>query len=129
MVPAGGGASVRLCEQLCVRLQAWCCQQRCGRLLACQQHTCTEACHSGKPRPPHSFSALVGRSRSSVCVRVRPLSQSEPAELRVRPPEGGAAVRQPPLDLRAGESGLWFLWKPWRISNQVSINRSRQNKT
>lgn len=33
----------------CVRcLQAWSCQQQCGKLLPCKQHACTQPCHTGK---------------------------------------------------------------------------------
>ncbi|RVE60906.1 hypothetical protein OJAV_G00186070 [Oryzias javanicus] len=46
--------------------KAWCCQQRCGRLLACQQHTCSEPCHSEcAPCPRVSLQSCVcGRQKA-----------------------------------------------------------------
>uniref|UniRef100_A0A3P9IQX2 Nuclear transcription factor, X-box binding-like 1 n=1 Tax=Oryzias latipes TaxID=8090 RepID=A0A3P9IQX2_ORYLA len=46
--------------------KAWSCQQRCGRLLACQQHTCSEPCHSEcAPCPRVSLQSCVcGRQKA-----------------------------------------------------------------
>lgn len=102
-------------------LQAWSCQQPCGKLLLCKQHKCSQPCHTGTHTVSHTHTESCVKlhcdstqSRvscpkcppesppSPVCVRVRALSQSQRSEVCVRQREGREALRQPPLDLPAG---------------------------
>lgn len=102
-------------------LQAWSCQQPCGKLLLCKQHTCSQPCHTGTHTVSHTHTESCVKLRcdstqsrvscpkcppetppSPVCVRVCALSQSQRSEVCVRQREGREALRQPPLDLPAG---------------------------
>lgn len=84
-----------------VCLQAWSCQQKCGRVLPCRQHTCTMPCHTGAHCTGQfllGLSVFLFSSFQSclsfvlhVCVclcalaRVCPLPQGQRSEVRVRP--------------------------------------------
>ncbi|KAM6949219.1 NF-X1-type zinc finger protein NFXL1 [Aplochiton taeniatus] len=52
--------------------KAWACQQRCGKMLPCRQHTCTQPCHSGvcKPCPRVSVQRCVcgGQQKERECA-------------------------------------------------------------
>lgn len=59
--------------------QAWSCQQKCGRLLPCGQHSCTQPCHTGAHVTSHflfcrcvfvlhSFLSVTYLSSLCVCV-------------------------------------------------------------
>lgn len=40
-------------------LQAWSCQQPCGKLLLCKQHTCSQPCHTGTHTLSHTHTSCV----------------------------------------------------------------------
>uniref|UniRef100_A0A3Q2Y5T7 Nuclear transcription factor, X-box binding like 1 n=1 Tax=Hippocampus comes TaxID=109280 RepID=A0A3Q2Y5T7_HIPCM len=77
--------------------QAWTCQQPCGKLLPCRQHTCSQPCHSGKHTWSNQWRLFLFPIQSAwvfvcVCARVFPLSQSQRFFFPLRPGHASSRV-------------------------------------
>lgn len=60
-------------------LQAWSCQQPCGKLLLCKQHTCSQPCHTG--------THTVSHTHTESCVKLHCDSTQSRVSCPKCPPE------------------------------------------